>query len=1034
MQREDILHILHCTPLGSSMFREYIRCLQEAGREGRGARMALVLPSPYLLEQARTELRLAEPPVREFPRVLSLDQLAANLSGLRKISRMEQEILIDGIVKESSGNGRVPYFEKIVEFPGFVASLARLFDEFKMADVTPEQLEIAIDALAGEVERNAGRDAEIAGLFHAYQCRLEEYSLVDLGGMYRRAMETLEQQDRALPFDHIFMAEFSVLSPLRLQLLERLKRQATMEIGICYEKNRPHVFRAVEPVYQALVGMNFSPRFHEAGNAPVPALQHMRRELFADQPGALKDAVGIQVLYCPNRAKEMSVTADRIKSMLLQESYRPQEVAVVVNDPGAYSRLHSVFSDRGIPVDQAESSPVQERSLPRLVFSWLEMLRHRGSRATVFAVLKSPYVRDKLGWDVDELEKCLLSEVIRNWEDWMTAMTRQAPEEAVGEKWRQGWNELQQRVKEGSGAASWTDWAARVRNLLVWLDAPTVLGRRRREGTLSLFEVRAELESLESILGAMDQMEQMAALLQQNGEKTGPGDLAEILRRVLSEATVNLSERQDTGVQVVTPETASGMNFRAVFVLGLAEGKFPAPPRESWLYNDRERRTLGEVGVCLSTSEDRTAAADFAFSLAAGMATEQLVLSAVTDSETLPSRFFTEVMRLFDRDAIVAETFGLHQVVAVSAEAIRSPRELMKAALHNVWCEPAPSGEWNDIYSAIHSSLPFELEKKAPTEANRMGSYAGEIDPELLEDSRYSASALEQYADCPFAYFVGEVLGLAEWDEAQEGFDALSAGSIWHEILAAFLSRYRGRKLDSNEEERYAQELIDLLDAAVTRRERQGRVVPDVWWRFEKPRWEKALRNWLAGELDRQSKTELTPSFFEWAFGANFRKGCDPASVERPLVLTGDENIELVELQGKVDRIDCGGEHLRIMDYKTGKPPSRRQVEQGLRLQVPLYMMAAEALLGKQGETSADGLYVQVGAAASELGLPGAKISREELLEISRQSVLRYVAGIRRGKFPPQPAEECPSWCRARTFCRREAAPDGEETEEATDE
>ena len=127
-------------------------------------------------------------------------------------------------------------------------------------------------------------------------------------------------------------------------------------------------------------------------------------------------------------------------------------------------------------------------------------------------------------------------------------------------------------------------------------------------------------------------------------------------------------------------------------------------------------------------------------------------------------------------------------------------------------------------------------------------------------------------------------------------------------------------------------------------------------------------------------------------------------------------------------------EQFRIIDYKTGKPPPRRQVEQGLRLQVPLYMMAAEALLGKQGEPSADGLYVQVGAATSELGLPGAKISREELLEISRQAVLRYVAGIRSGKFPPQPAEECPSWCRARTFCRREAAPDGEETEEATDE
>ncbi len=1028
------MHILHCTPLGTSMFDPFISRLQEAGMAGNSGRMALVLPSPYLLERARTQLRMTEVPAWEFPRILSLDELAANLSGLRKISRLEQELLLEDIVQETAGSDRLPYFEKIADFPGFVAALARLFDEFKMAAVTPDELEFAIEALSDEVERNADRDAAITGLFRAYQDRLVESSLMDVGGMYRLAMETLDRQGRTLPFDHVFMAEFSVLSPLRLQLVERLKRRVPMEIGICFEKNRPGVFRAVEPVYQALVGMNFTPQFHPSGKEAFPALDHLRRELFCDRPMPKEDAAGIHILLCPNRAKELTVTADRIKALLLQEQYSPRDVAVVINDPEAYARLRSVFDDRGIPVDKADAMPLVERALPRLVFSWLDMMQEQGSRASVLAVLKSPYMRDKLGWDGDLLERCLMGEVIRDWEDWQPAIHRQAPDESTEESWHSSWAELRQKAQEWSGTASWMTWADRLRRLLFWINVPAVMGRRRAAGILSLTETRAELLSLQALLDAVGQVERIPGFLQHPEEKIGAGTFVDILRRMLQDTTVSLADRQDMGVQVVTPETASGMNFQAIFVLGLAEGEFPSRPRESWLYSDRERRAMREAGVFLSTSEERTAAENFSFSLAAGMATKQVFLSALMDSETLPSRFLAEVTRLYAPDSIKTEEFGLHQVVSGEVDEVWSSGELLRAALHHVWREPDRATTWNEVYSALGSLMPDGLEKRALMEAERTGPYAGMIDASLLHHSRFSPSALEQYAACPFAYFVTEVMELGEWDEAQEGFDALSAGSVWHEVLAAFLGKYRGRRLNPDEVDAYAQELGALLETAVLRREAQGRLVPDVWWRFEKLRWEKSLHDWLEGELARQAGSEAVPCFFEWAFGTALRSGCDPASTERPMEIDCDGQGPDIELQGKVDRIDAGGSIYRIIDYKTGKAPSRKQVEQGLRLQVPLYMLAVESLLGGIGALAAEGVYLPVGSTAPELRIPGGKGSREELLNAAKQFVIRYVSGIRNGKFTAHPAGTCPSWCMARTFCRGEAEPDGEGTEETADE
>jgi ATP-dependent helicase/DNAse subunit B len=389
---------------------------------------------------------------------------------------------------------------------------------------------------------------------------------------------------------------------------------------------------------------------------------------------------------------------------------------------------------------------------------------------------------------------------------------------------------------------------------------------------------------------------------------------------------------------------------------------------------------------------------------------------------------------LFAQDAIEVETFGPHQVVAEKADSAWSRRELIHAAIHHVWCQPGHDDAWEDTYKSLHSLMPERLEEKATIEDARMGLYAGQIDPALVSPSRFSPSALEQYAACPFTYFVSEVMNLVQWDEAQEGFDALSSGSVWHEVLAAFLGQLRGKKLEPAALEKYAQELSHLLEAAVARRELQGRVVPDVWWRFEKPRWEKALRSWLAGELERQAETQMAPCFFEWAFGTPLRYGSDPASTEQPLTFDGNAEEASVEIKGKVDRIDAAGSLYRIIDYKTGKPPARKQVAQGIRLQVPLYMMAVEKLLCKSGEMASDGMYLPVGSTTPELKLPGSKISKDEMFTATKQFVFRYVSEIRGGKFPAQPAGACPNYCIARTFCRREAEPDGEGTEETADE
>ena len=52
----------------------------------------------------------------------------------------------------------------------------------------------------------------------------------------------------------------------------------------------------------------------------------------------------------------------------------------------------------------------------------------------------------------------------------------------------------------------------------------------------------------------------------------------------------------------------------------------------------------------------------------------------------------------------------------------------------------------------------------------------------------------------------------------------------------------------------------------------------------------------------------------------------------------------------------------------------------------------------------------------------------------ARQAALGYAAGIRSGRFPAQPAADCPPYCPAGGFCRRQTEADTEGTGEDADE
>ena len=181
---------------------------------------------------------------------------------------------------------------------------------------------------------------------------------------------------------------------------------------------------------------------------------------------------------------------------------------------------------------------------------------------------------------------------------------------------------------------------------------------------------------------------------------------------------------------------------------------------------------------------------------------------------------------------------------------------------------------------------------------------------------------VETWLRDPYAIYARRVLRLEALDALEEPADAADYGSVVHEAIHAFL-RGIGTAFPPDAEAR----LVAATDAALDGRALRPALA--AWWR---PRLRR-IAAWVAtAERDRRVGAGL----------AHIASEQDGAwSVPSPLAFT---------LTGRADRIERrydGG--IAILDYKTGTPPTAKDVAAGLAPQLLLEAaMAADGTFGPE--------------------------------------------------------------------------------------
>jgi hypothetical protein len=439
----------------------------------------------------------------------------------------------------------------------------------------------------------------------------------------------------------------------------------------------------------------------------------------------------------------------------------------------------------------------------------------------------------------------------------------------------------------------------------------------------------------------------LAGLSRPAEELVGRAQVLDELESALALLTVPVMT--EGSLSLHTPLALFGSRRAHVFVLGVAEGLLPAPLSDDPALDFHERKRLRALRVPVETAAEAAQREALSFWAVHEVAQQSLTLSypELLDGQPLrPSHVF-RVLKLEPR--VPSERYA-----ASLQEALR--------------CTLVGTGEFDHpVLQRARRAFDVEMQRESPSPCDRHDGVTGRAVP--WTSRSFSATQLTSLLTCPFRWFAGYALGLAE---AREHEDTPSfVGTLYHHTLEIAATRARGAA-----DLRAA--VLDELEGAWEEAE-QREEVPEL------PAWNARRQEYLGvlrAAVEAQAFT--VPGAQLVATEVGFRGTWEGFAVA-----------------GRIDRVDsCGGE-LIVTDYKSGSSVS------GPDVQLPIYREVASAFFGQPVK---EARYFSVGQ--------GEVITLEEVPDLPVRLEAARTA-LDTGFFSPDPAERMCRYCEYDLLCRR---------------
>ena len=986
--------------LGPAGSGKTFRCLEEiraALQEGAEGLPLLLLAPKQATFQLERQL-LADPSLHGYTRlhILSFERLARFVFENLRVAPpplLTEEgrvmVLRTLLMRHES---ELKLFRQSARRPGFARQLSGLLGELQQHQFTPARLRALASRMAERRELSA-KLYDLALLLDAYVRWLAGHALQDADRLLDAATDALREagvaasrQSAAMPstkhgrlptaaaIQQLWLDGFAEMTPQELDLLAAvLPHCERATLAFCLENEpRPDVswlsiwspvgktFQQCRQRLEALPGVRIeietlsrdAGKGRFAANPELAQLEENWESPKAPDSAPATAPATVSLVRCTNPAAEAAFAARAILKFV-RAGARFRDCAVLVRDLDGYHQpLAQALRRYGIPffVDRRES--VAHHPLAELTRSALGTVAFDWSQDDWFAALKAGFC-GAAETEIDRLENAALEFGWRG-QKWREPLP--AAEPALERLRRQilpPFENLATRLARPQNQPTGTQLAEAVRELWSELEVEATLEKwsLREPGNLSAVNRHPSLHTTvwEQMNAWLDNVALAFA-----GEALPLRDWVPVLEAGLAGLTVGVIPPVLDEVLVGAVDRARNPNLKLALVLGVNETIFPAAPVSPAILTDTDRATLDAGGAALSPDmRARLARERYYGYIAFTRASEQLIVTFARhepDGRALnPSPFVSRLRQLFPKLEI--EDFngevGLDQVVR-PVELAATLVEIQNSAGAGVARHNSKENQRPLASSAAAAGWSKLLALPALKElTDRLGQLhepdpAENLPPALAENLygdvlRTSVSRLEEFAQCPFRFFVRSGLQAAERKIFE--LDARERGSFQHDVLRVFHERLaatgrRWRDLTPPE----AREQIRAIAAELTENFRGGLLRDTAQTRFEARALTASLQDFIEVVVAwLRDQNEFDPAAAELEFGGS--DACVPA-----WELDAGAGHRLA-LHGRIDRVDLcpdpagRGTLAVVVDYKSGgKKLDAVLVAHGVQLQLLAYL------------------------------------------------------------------------------------------------
>lgn len=954
---------------GSGKSTYCLNSIKNRLNDNNGNTLIYLVPEQYTFQRETMLLKDVGEEGLLRAQVLSFKTMAQKVfdeCGGRVHDRMRdvgKSMLIHKILQESEEN--LQYFNRISKEQGFTDIISETITEFKKYNVTPSVLREGLTKIDDEELKSKLTD--LANIFEKFDISISE-NLVDTDDELTYLANKLNNcslYDNA----EIWIDEFTTFTPQQMEVIKGLaKKCKEVNIALCMDEVSSGDDSEVTDIFNSLKTtelriLNMMRDEHIGYEKPVNLndnknnrfkynheLKHLEKYFFTYPFKSYKQDVNTIRLYKANNSyDEVENVAKEILRFVRDKGYRFRDISVVCRNIDDYEKIATViFNEYDIPFFLDKKIDILSNPLIVLILSSIEVMIRNWSYESVFKYLKSGLVNIDSN-EIDILENYVLANGIK------------------GFKWT---NELS-ISEEDNDEIDPIKVMIKVREPLIKLHSRIRGNKSVKAICTAIYEFLIELDCfnrIEEWISEFDEYGMQSKVMEYQQVSEIVIDILDQAVDVIGEDLITINEfykilnagfqNREIGIIPVALDQVNiggigrikGRNVKVLFIVGVNDGVLPAANKDEGILSDRDRDLLKENGIELSSStRAKVFEEQYMVYTALTLASDYLMISyPMADFEGKSLRasiVIPRLKRIFPKLIEESDLFNLKEksdkYSKVTAP-IPTFNELILALRRNYENEDVED-YWKDVYCWYKDKEEFYNKSGNILEGLKYSNDGEVVAREKLKklysikDGRllFSVSRLENYAECPFSYFIK--YGLKARDRKVYEFSAPDLGSFMHEILDEFTNKVKRERIYWSElnSERCRNIVSDLIEKKLIE-DGNSILNSSKKYKYFTNRFKRVIAKSVSVLAEQMRKGQFEIFSNEFQFG-NLRDGA-PIKLELP---SGEE----VYLTGRIDRIDSldlhGNTYIRVIDYKSGsKKFDLNELYYGLQIQLLVYLDA----------------------------------------------------------------------------------------------